>query len=144
MTTTLVVEQHVPAEINRVWAAWTTAEGMAAWWWPQLSDTTYTIDVRAGGAYRIESAGAGIGVRGTYLSVEEPNELLISWIWLADDEPQAEERVRIQFTATHDNGTLVTITHQVVDGPSSVENYRQGWENVLARLAAIPLSRPNS
>lgn len=40
-TTELVVTQQVAAPINDVWAAWTSVEGLARWWWPRWPDTVW-------------------------------------------------------------------------------------------------------
>jgi hypothetical protein len=62
---TLQVEQVVGADPAR-WAAWTSADSLRAWWWPQLPDTTYDVEARVGGGYRIWSERAAIGVRGEF------------------------------------------------------------------------------
>lgn len=71
----LVVEQQVPAEPERVFGAWTSAEALEAWWWPHIPDTTYEVDARVGGAYEIRSEAAGIGVRGEFLELDPPRAI---------------------------------------------------------------------
>ena len=63
---TIGIEQFVAAAPQRVWAAWTTAEGLAAGWWPHQSDTVYAVVARPGGEYRISCVHAGMGVRGSF------------------------------------------------------------------------------
>jgi uncharacterized protein YndB with AHSA1/START domain len=53
--TKLGLEQPVPAAPDEVYAAWTSADGLARWWWPHLPDTTYEVDARVGGTYEIRS-----------------------------------------------------------------------------------------
>jgi uncharacterized protein YndB with AHSA1/START domain len=68
----LVVEQHVPAPPERVYAAWMSAENLAQWWWPHIPDTVYEIDARVGGKYEIRSDAVGIGAQGEYLELNPP------------------------------------------------------------------------
>jgi uncharacterized protein YndB with AHSA1/START domain len=134
MNRSLVVEQLVPAEPARVYAAWISADALATWWWPQLPDATYDVDARVGGAYEISSKSAGFGVRGEFLRLDEPHEIGMTWEWLTDGEDSVLEQVWVRFTPVG-GGTLVSVTHQLHETVESDEGQRQGWEYVLARLA---------
>ena len=61
-TGTVTVTRRVAATPDRVFAAWTDAERLAAWWWPQLAGTTYDVDARPGGRFRIRSPAIGATV----------------------------------------------------------------------------------
>jgi len=135
MGATLVLDQAVAAEPAQVYAPWVSADGLARWWWPHIPDTTYDVDARLGGRYEIRSEAAGIGVRGEFLELDEPNRIRISWNWMDDGISEVEEQVRVDFTSTSD-GTLVTVTHQLADSAGDGDDLRQGWHDVLARLAA--------
>lgn len=82
MTEPLVIVRHVAAPPGRVWGLWTTTEGLAEWWWNFLPGTTYDVDLRVGGSYRIENPAAGIGVRGTFRVVDHERRLVATWVWL--------------------------------------------------------------
>ena len=127
------IEQVVAAAPQRVWSAWTTPEGLASWWWPHLPDTTYAVDARRGGQYRISSVQAGISVRGTFQRVDEPRELVFSWVWRTESEEEPEDRVTVGFADLGNDTTRVVVGHQMSSGGSG-EDYRQGWSDVLARL----------
>ena len=121
----------------RVWALWTTAEGLAEWWWTFLDGTTYEIDARIDGDYRIENPAAGFGVRGTFSMVERERRLAATWIWIDGDTEGDVEQLDVRFTA--DGGaTLLTIVHS---GPwttaEPAEAYAQGWRDTLDRLDAL-------
>jgi uncharacterized protein YndB with AHSA1/START domain len=133
---TIRIEQVVAAPPQRVWAAWTTSAGLAAWWWPHLPDTAYAVDARRGGQYRISSAQAGIGVRGRFERVDEPRELVFSWVWLTGSEEEPEDRVTVGLSDLGTDTTRVVVTHQMRSGGSG-EDYRQGWSDVLARLGDL-------
>ena len=134
MNRTLVVEQFVAADPARVYAAWTSADQLAKWWWPQLTDATYDVDPRVGGKYRIESKDGGFGVRGEFLRLDEPHEIGMTWEWLTDGESEVSERVWVWFEAVQ-GGTLVRVTHELDESVDTDEPQRQGWDSVLGRLA---------
>ena len=131
---TIGIDQVVEAAPRRVWAAWTTAEGLAAWWWPHLPDTEYAVDARPGGEYRISSVHAGM--RGTFERVDEPRELVFSWVWLTGSEEEPEDRVTVGFADLGDDTTRVVVGHEMRSGDSG-EDYRQGWSDVLSRLGEL-------
>jgi uncharacterized protein YndB with AHSA1/START domain len=136
MTLPVVLTQHVPAPPATVYAHWTNAELLSTWWWPQWPDTTYEVDARVGGAYRIRSDGAGFGAHGTFTEVDEPRRIAMTWVWETGEESSPEDTVSIDF-AEHDGGTLVTVTHVVVAADEDTSGLRQGWTDVLARLAEL-------
>lgn len=130
----LVVEQQVAADPTRVYAGWTSAAALAAWWWPHIADTTYEVDARVGGRYEIRSAAAGIGARGEFLELDEPRLIRMTWNWMNDGISAVTEQVSVAFTPTPE-GTLVTLTHELDEAAGDGEDLRQGWHDVLARLA---------
>ena len=133
---TIRIEQVVAAPAQRVWVAWTTSAGLAAWWWPHLPDTVYAVDARRGGQFRISSVQAGIGVRGTFERVDEPRELVFSWAWLTGSEEGPEDRVTVTFADLGNDTTRVVVGHEMRSGGSG-EDYRQGWSDVMAQLGDL-------
>jgi uncharacterized protein YndB with AHSA1/START domain len=131
VTDRLVVEELVPADPTAVHAAFTSADALARWWWPHLPDATYAVDGRTGGAYEIRSAAAGIGVRGDFVALDPPTSIRMTWIWLDEDREAEPEDVVIDFEPVA-GGTLVRVTHECV---ANADDLRQGWIDVLARLA---------
>lgn len=134
--TDFCLQRHVHAPVEAVWRAWTTSEGIATWWWPQLPDTSYEMEARVGGRYRFESTAAGIGVHGEFTTVDEPHLLELTWLWVGGDEPEGADRVRVELQPDGD-GTSVTVTHQQCQPADSGDDLRQGWGDVLDRLAAL-------
>lgn len=136
--TELTFTRTVDTDPDTAFAAWTDPAAIAGWWWPQWPDTEYQLDVRVGGGYRIHSARVGMGVRGVYLAVDQPEGFTMTWVWIEDDDtpatdPEPTDTVQVSFTAT-DGGTTVTVVHTTAE--ADAEHYRQGWEDVLARLPA--------
>jgi len=133
---TITIARTVAATPERVFAAWTDAEQLAAWWWPQLAGTTYDVDARPGGHYRIASPAIGATVTGTYTEVDPPRRLVFTWVWDdGDPEDVVEDTVVVTFEP-EDAGTRVTVEHtsvaHVPDGGAE-----QGWNDVMDRLVRV-------
>jgi uncharacterized protein YndB with AHSA1/START domain len=137
VTERLVIERHVAALPARVWALWTTTDGLAQWWWNFLPGTTYEVDLRIGGNYRIENPNAGFGVRGTFQVVEHERRLVATWVWLDATVEGAVEHLEVRFEPDG-AGTSLTIVH---DGPWTTPEpaaaYAQGWGDTLTQLDAL-------
>lgn len=133
----LVVEQLVPAPPARVYAAFNSADALARWWWPHIPDTTYEIDARVGGRYEIRSEAAGIGARGAFLELDEPNLIRMTWVWLTDGAGEdLGDRVTVSFIRG-EGGTRVVLTHDLPEAAGQGDDIRQGWVDVLARLPGV-------
>lgn len=143
--TSLQLDRVVAAAPVDVWRAWTTADGLATWWWHTWPDTRYAVDAAVGGHYRIEAADHGIGVRGEYRVLQPPHRLAFSWIWFDHEDGTTVdgpvEEVEVTFEADG-TGTRVRVRHTGPwSTPEPVENYHRGWDFVLDALAAVPLGR---
>lgn len=131
----LVVERMIEAPVDAVWEAWTTASGLATWWWTGWEDTSFEIDLRIGGRYRITAPSVGVGVSGEFVELAPPHHLVMTWVWEDADGNGPVERVTVDLT---DDGafTVVRVHHS---GPwataESAADYEQGWNHVLAALA---------
>ena len=132
----LVIERELPCEPGAAYDLWLSAESLASWWWPHISDTRYLIDARLGGGYEISSTGAGIGVRGEILSLEAGEEIGMTWNWMNDGVSEVAEKVWVRFVPIA-GGTLVSVTHELDDAAGDGGDLKQGWRDVLARLAAV-------
>ncbi|GAA1165682.1 hypothetical protein GCM10009584_03200 [Ornithinimicrobium humiphilum] len=130
-TAELVVTQQVAAPREEVWALWTDAEVWARWWWPHWPDSRYAVDARPGGAYHARSVQGQAGVEGTFVAVEAPRALELTWRW---DGAGTEDAVIVTLEPEGD-GTLVTVRHRT--DPTSTDDYRTGWEFVLGNLARV-------
>lgn len=133
---TLTLTRSVTGDADRAWKAWTDPDELAAWWWPQWPDTTYDLDVRVGGRYRIHSADAAFGISGEYIRVDRPHRLAMTWAWHNAETPAdaPADEVEIEFTADGEQ-TVVTVRHtsaEELEGSGT----EQGWNSVLDRLAS--------
>ena len=134
---TIRISRTVAGSPDRVFEAWTDVAQLAAWWWPQLTGTTYDVDARPGGHYRISSPTIGATVSGVYTEVDRPRRLVFTWSWEDAGEPEAvvEDTVVVTFEPEVD-GTVVTVAHTSVahepDGGAE-----QGWSDVMDRLVRL-------
>ena len=132
--TALVVHRVVRAPVDRVWAAWTTAELMQRWWGPDgVECVGVEIDLRVGGEYRIGNRtpdGSTVWIEGTYEVVEPRRRLVYSWRTAAT---QAAERVSVHFES-EGPGTRLRIVHErIPDEPTRVQ-HGVGWRGCLDGL----------
>jgi uncharacterized protein YndB with AHSA1/START domain len=134
---TITVSRTVAASPETVFVAWTDLEQLAAWWWPQLAGTTYDVDARPGGRFRISSPAIGATVSGVYTEVEPPRQLVFSWSWQDDDDPEGvvEDLVVVTFEPDAD-GTRVTVAHTSTAHVSE-GGAEQGWNDVMDRLVRM-------
>jgi uncharacterized protein YndB with AHSA1/START domain len=134
---TITISRTVSASADRVFDAWTDVAQLAAWWWPQLGGTTYDVDARPGGRFRISSPAIGATVTGVYTEVDRPRRLAFTWVWEDDGEPEAvvDDTVVVTFEP-QDEATVVTVAHtstaHVPEGGAE-----QGWNDVLDRLVGL-------
>ena len=128
------VELAHPPE--RVWAALTTAEGLAAWFGDQAA-----IDLRPGGSARMSWAG-GPTVDMRVERVEEPSVFGFTWpvYGLAEDDPR---RTYVEFTLDPAGaGTRLTVTESgFAQLPEDAhrkahDGNTEGWAKELGELAA--------
>lgn len=136
-TDVLTMTRTFAADRDRVWRAWTTAEGLAAWWWDHLPGTTYAVDLRVGGAYRIEAVAAGFGVAGEFVEIDAPARLVLTWTWLDSGVAGDLERVEVTLVEVA-GGTRLDLRHTGPwTTPQPAEDYRTGWTSTLDSLEAL-------
>ena len=122
----LEFEEIIPAPIEAVWQAWTTAEGVRSFFAPQC-----TIDLRPGGAYEMYfDLEAASGLRGSegcvVLAIEEPYMLSFTW-----NAPPELPRIR-------DHHTHVTTLPGSAGGQPHARDAYPRWLGHWQRLAACP------
>lgn len=93
------------------------------------------MGARRGDQYRIGSVQAGIGARGMFERVDEPRQLVFSWVWITGSGEEPEDRVTIGSADLGNDTTRVVVAHEMASGDSG--DYRQGWGDVLGRLGEL-------
>lgn len=133
---TLTVKKHIPASPERVFDAWTDAEGMAQWFSPMTTASIPVMDLRPGGEYRIDMHGDGKDYvhTGKYIEIERPKRLRFSWH--SEGTQQKETIVTVELEADGD-GTLLTLTHEQLPSEQSRAEHEGGWKAILDKTVAV-------
>ena len=126
----LRISRTFDAPVDRVWAAFTGADALAAWFWPERLGPTVTVDVRVGGQFRIAATAAGFAVSGTYREVMPPTRLVMTWRWDGED---SDSLVTIDLTA-HGQTTDLELRHEQLPSDESRDQHAHGWHDCLDRL----------
>jgi uncharacterized protein YndB with AHSA1/START domain len=140
------IEREFRAAPERVWAMWTTPEGVMRWWAPSAKEMGFEfrvleMDVRPGGRYRFSMKGNGHDLvnAGTYAVVDEPRELLMVWrydIFLSPGETPYDVPIRITFERTPSGGTRMVFRQGSLATSQFTKGSRDGVEQNLRFLAA--------
>ena len=128
----LRIDRTLPAPTVRVWRALTDGAELSAWFWPPRLQARAGIDAVPGGALRIRSEVADLGISGTVTAVEEERSLSSTWRW---DGEESETRVTIEL-APEAGGTRVTVRHDGFADDQAAAEHVTGWTDCLDRLLA--------
>ncbi|MEV0459806.1 SRPBCC family protein [Catellatospora methionotrophica] len=125
---TLTAHRHLSAQPRRVWAAFTSPAGIAAFWGGShatVAVASVTVDLRPGGEFSLDTRapdGATRRLRFVYVSITAPHELVF-------DEPVTGLRTTVTIQPAA-GGTNLTIhqrrlpaelrTAQAADGLASI------------------------
>ena len=128
------VIKFIPAEQEKVFAAWTNPKIVERWFCPEgMKVKLDEWDVKVGGHFRI-SIMDGEEVytsNGTFQEVEPFHRLVFSYEW--EEEELVETLVTVEFR-NQDDGTDVILTHEGVD-PEELKDHEEGWISALSNLA---------
>jgi uncharacterized protein YndB with AHSA1/START domain len=131
----LVVERRVAVAPGTVFRYFTDRER-----WMRWQGVDADIDLRPGGAFRVNVTGDGYA-SGRFTEVIENRRVVFTWGWERDDSPlpPGSSTVAIDLLE-EDGGTLIRLTHSGLP-PEMVEVHRMGWENYTDRLTAVAEDR---
>ncbi len=129
-TREIVVERHVAAPPEKVFAYFTDAEKWMAW-----QGTEAQLELRPGGIWRVNVTGEGFA-SGRVVEVVENQRVVFTWGW-EHGPPVAPGSTTVVIELYPDaEGTTIRLTHR--DLPDDQRDiHRQGWEHYVARLAAV-------
>ena len=134
--TSVQITRVLAAPPERVWAAFTEPETLAAWFWPARLSPVVSAEVRVGGSYRIE--GTGMAVSGVYVEVEPLRRLVFSWRW---DGDETESLVTLEFEGS-EGKTVLALRHDRFANDEERDNHAQGWNDCLDRLSSLAGTSP--
>ena len=140
---TLHVSRIFDATRERVFDAWMKQEQFVQWMCPPgVEITVCEIDVRRGGAWRIDgrSSGRVFSSSGVYLDVVRPERLVFTWAHHADGDfnrPRGHETtVRVELRAVG-NRTEVILIHGPFADADSFGDHQRGWAGTFDKLVAF-------
>jgi uncharacterized protein YndB with AHSA1/START domain len=133
----LIVNRTFNAPRERVFRAWTEAAELDRWFGPMTDAiVTTSVDLRVGGAYRIEMRrpdGQVFSAHGVYREILPPERLVFTWIGCGGPEPVEDTLVTLEFFEAGDK-TQVTLTHQNFTSLEMRNRHEQGWRGSFDRL----------
>ncbi len=132
----IVEEIAIGAPPEKVFAAWTEAAHMTAWWKNDGEFVTehFENDLRPGGKWLVRFRtpdGSTMGAQGEYLRVERPTHL--SFTWKADWDVGGPTTIELEFRAAA-NGTVVKLRHSGFDDTGWRDANKEVWHETLAWL----------
>ena len=130
----LIAARSLPVHVNRVWEAFTSPEGVAAFWGGSHAAVpveSVIIDLRVGGEFSMDTRGpngATSRLRFTYVGVTDGSELVF-------DEPVTGLRTTVRMDATA-TGTDLTIHQRRLPPELQTDQAARGLASILDALAA--------
>jgi uncharacterized protein YndB with AHSA1/START domain len=127
----LQIVRTFDAQPERVWSAFTTADGLAGWIWPESWQAVAEVDLQVGGSYRITSAPNDMAVAGEFVEIDAPYRLAETWQWEGDD---GRTILVVALASSATGGTDLTLEHGGFTSDEDRDNHIQGWNDCLDRL----------
>jgi uncharacterized protein YndB with AHSA1/START domain len=119
----LDVQRTIAAPAAEAFAAFADAQALSTWFSPR-----WRHDFKRGGNY-----ANGDGDRGTYLAIDAPRRIRLSW----ENPKRAPGSVaEIAFTPRGRGKTAVRVSHERLPDAGSVAGVRKGWSRALDSLRA--------
>jgi uncharacterized protein YndB with AHSA1/START domain len=133
----LIVNRTFKASRERVFRAWTDPKEMDRWFAPDPNSTIKaSVDLRVGGAYRIEITNGErvFGAHGVYREIRRPSRLVFTWDAINCGVTAAKDTLVTVELFEVGEKTQVTLTHQNFADTEARERHEQGWKGCLDRL----------
>ncbi len=142
-TNVIEMKRRLPADIGRVFAAWSSADMLARWFVCAPDWTaTATNDFRVGGKYRIEmrSGDRLVGAAsGEYREIAPPYRLVFTWA-SEGGISVSDSVVTIELKAIGSETELLLI-HDVAPDTTAGRAHAAGWRGCLESLDRLLASR---
>jgi uncharacterized protein YndB with AHSA1/START domain len=135
---TLAITRVLPASRDAVFDAWTTAESMRQWLCPPRSSVALVeVDLRVGGAFRIDMLHDDVARRmthtGHYCEIRPPEKLVFTW--RSEHTQYRDTLVTVELHALGDR-TELRLTQTLLLDERAVHQHLQGWTLIIEHLMA--------
>ena len=137
-TTALKVSKVYNATVESVWNAWTNPEEISKWWLPEgfTEPSSPEVDLKVGGEFKYPmkpAEGKAFYAYGVFKEIV-PNELIKStWKWSHADQ---ETLLTVTFRKI-DDGTQLTIVHELFGDEEQKNLHTDGWNKCMARIEEV-------
>ncbi len=135
--TSVTLVRRIAARPSLVFAALTTAQGIAAWWGPDAGPVLLAeMEARIGGRFRVRFAmldGSEHESGGEIVELVPERRLAMTWRWLGGAEDPGESLLSFDLRAVAD-GTELTLTHARLDSEETRASHEGGWSGALDKL----------
>ncbi len=122
----VVATEHIKAPPEIVFPYFTDPALIVTWIGERAE-----LDPQPGGVFFLDMGE--VAARGTYLTVEPPYRVVVTWGIPGDDGlPPGASTVEVVLTPDGDD-TMVVLTHRGLP-PTQIDAHRAGWEHQLGRL----------
>lgn len=135
----LIVRRTIAAPRERIFLSFSRSDLLAQWFTPtkDIALDILEFEFALGAAFRFRYTmpdGRQPVVGGIYESIDEPQQIVITWIWEHPD-PLAGIPMRVTFRFNANAGaTDVIITHEHLPSDQACTIHADGWEASLDRL----------
>lgn len=128
------VERLLPAGRADVYAAWTDPTLLREWMSP-FGHAEVALDLRVGGALKVEMVDAGTRIvhTGEFLELDPPNRLRFTWI--SPYTGSLLSVVTVEFAPDGDRTRLVLIHERLP--ADAVASHAVGWGVMVDRMAVV-------
>jgi uncharacterized protein YndB with AHSA1/START domain len=137
--TTLRIERLIDAPPEAVFRAWTTKEGLEAWYTDDGGVAEVReFNLRVGGAFRIEWGQKGEAPNvenGTYLQIEPPRLLVMTeTLAVPGQSGWIDTKLSLRFDEEDGGKTRLTLVHENFPSQEARDGARGGWPEFIDRL----------
>lgn len=132
----VTIERTFKAPPEKLWAMWTTKEGLEKWYWPEgLVAKVVRLDLRVGGGYEIAASTLEHTSRGTYIEIEPHKRLgIIAYTHFLQDVEPHERLDTIELLAVP-GGTRLMLTSTRMRTTHWQNMSNKGWNCSLDKRA---------
>lgn len=136
---TLTMSRFIRAPREKVFDAFATEVGIAAWMGPRgMRVHLAQADPREGGLWRVEMRsreGFSLAVGGQYKLLQRPSRIAYTWMWDGDNNPMPGMETLVEVTLSEkDGGTELHMTHSGFPAAMARDRHSQGWVSTLNKL----------